>query len=129
MKDSGFQFVNPYLEELSFMANNEFNRENTELEIENKFSVEVAREKGDNRAKVGLTWEINQEKVAEPFTLKIKMASDFKWEDDIDYDIVENMLQVNAPALLLGYMRPIVASITNSSAFPTYNLPFINFTE
>lgn len=29
----------------------------------------------------------------------------------------------------MGYMRPIVAGLTNSSNFATYNLPFINFKE
>ena len=43
--------------------------------------------------------------------------------------MVNSMLNVNAPALLLGYMRPIVSSITNSSALPVYNIPFINFKE
>ena len=56
------------------------------------------------------------------------MASDFKWED-LDEKTVDSMLNLNAPALLLSYMRPIVANITNSSKFPTYNLPFINFKE
>lgn len=37
------------------------------------------------------------------------------------------MINTSAPAPLLGYMRPIVASITNSSKYPAYNLPFINF--
>lgn len=62
------------------------------------------------------------------FKLRIKVASDFKWED-LDEKTAESMLNLNAPALLLGYMRPIVANITNSSNFPAYNLPFINFKE
>lgn len=44
-------------------------------------------------------------------------------------EISEAMLKCNAPALLLSYMRPIVANITNVSKFPVYNLPFVNFQE
>ena len=32
-------------------------------------------------------------------------------------------------ALLSSYMRPVVANLTNSSAFPAYNLPFIKFSN
>ena len=68
------------------------------------------------------------QKEGAPFKLKIKVASDFKWEY-IEEERVNAMLKNNAPALLLSYMRPIVASITNSSNFPAYNLPFMNFKE
>ena len=50
-------------------------------------------------------------------------------QEDLSDERVESMLKMNAPALLLGYMRPIVAGLTNSSNFATYNLPFINFKE
>ena len=38
-------------------------------------------------------------------------------------------LNQNAPAVLLGYLRPIVAMITAASPFSAYNLPLINFRE
>lgn len=41
-------------------------------------------------------------------------------------ETVGECLNVNAPALLLSYMRPIVANITSSSIFPAYHLPFVN---
>lgn len=128
MKPSKFQFVNPYLEEVYFIENNNFDANETELEMQNSFNVQVKRNKDDNRAKVELTLETNIDNEKAPFKLRIKISSDFKWED-LDENTVEAMLKCNAPALLLGYMRPIVASITNSSKFPVYNLPFINFTE
>ena len=64
-----------------------------------------------------------------PFELEIKVASDFKWDDSLSDEKVEYMLNTNAPALLLSYMRPIVANITNASKIPAYNLPFINFVK
>ncbi len=82
----------------------------------------------ENRARVSLTLKVNAENKEAPFELEIKVVSDFKWED-MDENMVNSMLNVNAPALLLGYMRPIVSSITNSSALPVYNIPFINFKE
>ena len=128
MKPSNFQFVNPYLEELYFVENHNFDANQTEFEMQNSFNVQTKRSKDDNRAKVELTLEINMDNEKAPFKLRIKVSSDFKWEN-LDGKTLESLLKFNAQALLLGYMRPIVANITNSSKFPVYNLPFINFTE
>ena len=128
MKPSKFQFLNPYLEEVYFAANADFQSdvETKQVEMQNVFHVNIKRSKDANRANVELILESNLDNEEAPFKLRIKVASDFKWED-LNEDVVDSMLNLNAPALLLGYMRPIVASITNSSNFPAYNLPFYNF--
>lgn len=128
MSTSKFQFISPYLVELSFVVNPEFNVEDDEFEMKNSFFVNVKKMQNTNRAKVELTLEINMENEDAPFQLKIKVASDFIWEE-LDGEKVDSLLNMNAPALLLGYMRPIVANITNSSSFPVYNIPFINFKD
>lgn len=127
MKPSKFQFVNPYLKEINFVTNPDFNGED-EIEMQNSFNIHVKQSEDENRANVELELEINTHNEQAPFKLRITVASDFKW-DDLDDKTVDTMLNLNAPALLLGYMRPIVASVTNSSIFPAYNLPFINFKE
>lgn len=125
MRTSDFQFLNPYLKEISYVINREFQLYD-DFKMDNSFSVNIKR--NENMANVELLLETNLEKENAPFKLKIKVASDFKWEN-LDEKEVEMMLNVNAPALLLGYMRPIVANITNSSNLPAYNLPFINFMD
>lgn len=126
MQNSKFQFLNPYLTEVHFNINQDFHADDKELEMQNEFQVQIKKSKYENRANVGLILEMNKENNEAPFKLRIQVASDFKWTD-LDDETVESMLKLNAPALLLGYMRPIVASITNSSCFPVYNLPFVNF--
>lgn len=128
MKKSDFQFVNPYLEELTFRANAEFDGKNTDLEMNNVFNVQIDKGNTQNSAIVKLTLKTNMNKEDAPFKLEVCVASEFKW-NNMDEKTVNNMLNINAPALLLGYLRPIVASITNSSCFPVYNLPFVNFAE
>ena len=130
MRESKFQFLNPHLVEVYFTLNSDFNldREETEFEMNNSFSIHVKRNANANQANVELALDTNMEDKKAPFMLQIKVASDFKWED-LEESVVDSMLHLNAPALLLGYMRPIVAGITNSSGFPAYNLPFINFKE
>lgn len=130
MKPSNFQFTNPYLKEISFTINSDFdvNIVKTDIEIENAFNVNIEREENSNEANVELELQVNNENENVPFKLQIKVASHFKWKN-LDEETIVSMLKVNAPALLLGYMRPIVANITNASIFPAYNLPFMNFNE
>lgn len=129
MKASKFQFLNPYLEEVSFVTNFDYNVDvDKEIEMKNAFNIQVQRFQNENRANVQLTLDLNTENDSAPFKLKMKVASDFKWEE-LDEKTVDSMLNLNAPALLLSYMRPIVANITNSSNFPVYNLPFVNFKD
>lgn len=128
MKQSKFQFLSPYLEELNFSVNPDYDASDDEIEMHNSFSVQISRYEQESRANVALTLESNLEDEKAPFRLRIKVASDFKWED-LSEEKVQTMLELNAPALLLSYMRPIVANITNSSKLPAYNLPFINFKE
>lgn len=128
MRESKFQFRDPYLEELYFVEHEEFDIGEVNIEMKNSTNTQVTRSVNDNSAKVELTLEINIDNKEAPFELRIKFSSYFRWED-LDEKAVEDLLKYNAPALLLGYMRPIVAGITSSSRFPTYNLPFINFME
>lgn len=126
MKKSSFQFLNPYLTELQFRINPEFDGSSNNADIETAFRLHIKKSTEQNLANVELELNINMENKNTPFEIIGKVAADFKWED-LDDQAVEAMLHLNAPALLLGYMRPIVANITNSSAFPVYNLPFMDF--
>lgn len=128
MKKSKFQFLNPYLVECEYKMNEEFMREDEEIEMHNEFNVEVKRHKKQNRAIVELRLRTNYNQPEKPFQLGVAVASEFEWEE-MSEEMLEIFLNQNAPALLLGYMRPIVANITNSSKFAVYNLPFMNFAD
>ena len=53
----------------------------------------------------------------------------FLWDDVYDEETLQDLLSQNAPALLLGYARPIIANMTSVGPTSTYNLPFYNFTD
>ena len=61
-------------------------------------------------------------------TLLLKKA-EFRWPDSLNVEMVEKLLNQNAPSLLLGYLRPIISQITAASPYNAYNLPFIDFSE
>lgn len=127
MRQSKFQFVNPYLEELCFSENANYNIEK-EVALQNSFNVRIDRFENDDSAKVTLSLEIKNDNDDKPFSLSLRISSIFNWEG-LEEEEVKKMLNYNAPALLLSYMRPIVSSITNFSRFPAYNLPFFNFLD
>lgn len=126
MKKSNFQFLNPYLTELQFQTNPEFDRTCCSTDVETFFQLHIKRSTEQNLANVELELNANMEREQAPFKILARVAADFIW-DELDDRAVDAMLRLNAPALLLGYMRPIVANITNSSEFPVYNLPFMDF--
>lgn len=77
---------------------------------------------------VSLLFQLNHDVDDAPFDMYMKVASDFRW-GDIPEEKIDDLLQINAPALLMGYLRPIVANVTNFSEYPSYNIPFVDFTE
>lgn len=127
MKKSDFQYKAPYLNDLRFTTNPSFDKDR--FQMKNSFDVQVKMADGKKEAVVTLTLETNKDDDNAPFVLFISVESLFAWTEEYDDDDLNALLRINAPALLLGYMRPIVANITNSSQFPTYNIPFINFTK
>lgn len=130
MKRSNFQFLNPYVTNSSFTLNPDFEPEKYDdgFEMQNNFGIEIKKDENENKANVTLSLTINEGDMEAPFQLQISVASVFTWEQ-IKEERINSMLNVNAPALLLGYIRPIVAFITNSSGLPPYNIPFVNFNE
>ena len=85
---------------------------------------------GKSEALVELTLQINkyEEEILKDavFYVDVTMQSNFKWENSIEEDLLGSLLEKNAVALLLSYIRPIVANLTNSSPISAYNIPYIN---
>ena len=57
------------------------------------------------------------------------MGSKFTWIDDVPDKMINELLHVNAPVLLTGYIRPIISPNYLLQGFPTFYLPFIDFTN
>lgn len=125
MKESSFKYSDPFLTRIHFEA-----KEGQEVvSMTNCFTVNVYREEHSTKATVTLGLVVGEEENA-PFLLEAEVAADFSWgEEDFDEEQTETLLTKNAPALLLSYLRPIVASVTNVSPFPVYNLPFVDLRE
>jgi len=130
MKNSSFQFKAPVLSHLEFVLNSEFNREE-KSHYKNEFQIGYNKNDNGYEAIVELSITIGAapESQNQPYTVKMVIGSVFRWNDDYSAELIESLLTINAPALLVSYARPIVASITNSSGCGSYNIPFIDFTD
>lgn len=130
MNTSNFQFTDPSLIYIRFIENTGFNVENEgEIPIETKIKLKNNK-LSDNEYIVNAVVTIGKEDSTCPFYIETEISAKFKWEEAIADKTQEKLfLKQNAPALLISYLRPIVAMITNASHYPAYNLPFINFAE
>lgn len=130
MRKSGFQFKNPILTELEFGVNEEYiKKSNCEQQININMEVHVKRQKDVNNAEVSLTFNLGDKDKENPFYIIATEKADFRWDDDVKEEIVEQLLNQNAPSLLLSYLRPVIVQITSASPYDTFNIPFVNFTN
>lgn len=126
MKESCFQFSDPYLIFLEYKDNINFDPNKLE-DIKINFNNQTEKFSENKKATVTLNLEIGDNET-NPFHINISMSSLFSWNDDFEEEIIKDFLEKNAIALLISYIRPIVASLTSSSRFPTFNLPFMDLT-
>lgn len=130
--ESVFQFSNPMLLKLDFSVNQDFeNNEEEKISLSLKLETQVAQENEDNNeAFVVLCVTVGEKTNEFPFYVYAEEAASFRWEKEAySEEALERLLKQNAPALLLSYLRPIIANITNSSPYTAYDIPFMNFKE
>ena len=128
--ESNFQFKSPYLVQMDYKTNEDFekSKEAFDIAMPCKLNNEVAMSEDGLAAKVTLTISVGNNE--SPFVANVSMESEFRWESDAFSDeALEGLLKNNASALLLSYARPIIANITNASKYPAFNIPFIDLTK
>ena len=138
MKVSEFQYANPHLTEMVFMENPNFVMNKEEVEMVRSITSNIKKLEG-NHAMISVSLTLGDHEDHEdfedfendqPFWLKCTVEAEFEWSEKIQNGgEINALLEKNAQFLLIGYLRPIVANITNVSKFPAYNLPFINLNE
>jgi preprotein translocase subunit SecB len=129
MEQSKFSFRNPWLTKLEYIVNESFLPQNdgtSDIPCSIRHQLDIVDD--ESIANIEITLEVGDNSDKYPFYVLISFESDFKWDtDSFSEDTLKELLNKNAPALLLSYARPIVAMITNSSKYPVFNLPFVDF--
>ena len=128
MKESFFRLKSQSTEEIIFKKNNDFKDKKIKLEFSHKLEVKNISETASN---VKLIFNIFTEKKLResPFFVSITQSGVFEYPKDINKKTLENLLNINAPAALLSYIRGIISQITAFSGYPALIIPLINFNE
>lgn len=132
MKPSSFRFTKPVLTNLNYEFNEQFSPEHLEPEeISTSTRVSVKRlEEPESSAFVSLTIDLPAEKDNSfPFFISATMSARFEWDDTVTQETLEALLTKNAPALLLGYLRPWIAQVTGAGPMSAVHIPFMDFSQ
>ena len=122
LKESKFKFEKPILKRFSFNENEAFEKKE-ELKIEIELENKIERKEKTGGVSVILK-TVNSNEI--PFFIEIEMYSKFIWEEELTKEEIINALEINAPSLLISYIRPLVALVTGSSKYPAWNIPFLD---
>ncbi len=128
---SPFQFTAPLLTESHFVVH----REKRDKDVVNIHLHRNIMKSDTNplQALVEVKLQLNkiEDKEIEDscFVAEVTMQSAFSWPEELTEQQVKNLLEINAPALLISYIRPIIVQLTSASPMPVYNLPFLNLND
>ena len=97
-------------------------------------SKEMSVGNSDNEVIVCLTLRINCDEQNNfhdnaPFGIEVAYAAQFTWDNEVEEKQKQTFLAINAPTLLLSYIRPIVTQLTACSPYPEYHVPFIDMNQ
>lgn len=133
VKESAFQFTNPLLMDLNFSVNRAYTGspdvDDIDIPIEMKALKPDASECKDRTAFVVLVVTVGKKSEKYPYFISVEMGANFRWDESVTTEMAESLLSRNAPALLLGYIRPYIAQVTEASPVGAVHVPFMNFNQ
>lgn len=134
---SNFQFQEPRLVESIFIENPNYKGKFQEINTLNlglRYSISAPKKvnKNNDMESMAQLTVMSSEKMNlddnTPCYLRVTMRAKFKWNSkDFSEETAKQLMQVNAPSLLLSYIRPNVVNLTENSDIPTQHIPFVNF--
>ena len=131
MKESSLQFSNPRIEGVIFKIKEYIQDFEDDIPIDIQINVEKAEQECLALVRLNIiVGELNDEEKELKHSLYFNgvCSAKFRWKKDINNNI-DDMLRINGGAVLLSYIRPILASLTMQAGMKPLHLPFINFKE
>lgn len=131
-EQKSFRFSNPQLSGVMMkVLNRDISDNPSEIIKQVKISSHITNQQ-ELHAQVSLTVE-NFDDVADlddkSYVFTVTYTSEFSWSEDVGEKNVESFLTINAPALLLSYVRNTVSNLTSSARVERLDLPFYDFTS
>lgn len=130
-KMSKFQFARPMLTKLEYGPGTG-DPSHRPIQIDLHF-LRAMQQLSENSAVVELTLQINKTEDTvhkdAVYWMEVRYGAVFNWEEGCCEDEVNRFLRINAPALLLAYIRTTVAQVTAESPYGVYHVPFLDMTQ
>ena len=126
------QFIGYKIEKINFKSNNEYLDSDQPLGLEVDFDADISVISEENAAGVSLECIVNKEYLTsnKPFYLRIVILGSFTYETNMDGKELENLLTINALAIIFPYLRAAISTITvNCGGIPPIVLPTFNIAE
>lgn len=126
MEQSKIQFDIPILRKFEFAENSFIPQTNDfmlGIKIENKYK----KDEKLNKAQVILSVDIGEKSDKSPYYIGVEYSANFVWENGIPN--IDDYLNINAPALLYGYVRTLVSIVLSNTKFMRIDLPFMDFSK
>lgn len=126
MEQSKIQFDIPILRKFEFIENDFVTQTNDfmlGIKIENKYK----KDEKLYRAQVVLNVDIGEKSRKSPYYIGVEYSANFIWENEISN--IDDYLNINAPALLYGYVRTLVSIVLSNTKFMRIDLPFMDFSK
>jgi len=129
MRKSSFQMNDPVLLNVVFKVNNDFEASDSVLNLVISDAKDISYH-AENVANVSYSVRVFDENFESgaPFFIEVSYSAVFSWSD-LEADEVETLLNHNAPAILLGYVRPLIAHLSSNAGFPPLHLPLLNLQD
>ena len=135
LRESNFQLVGkPKLNCIDYQTNRDFNfAQGVQLELNNEVAITKNSAEGSNEAIVLLKARIFAGKPLDevPFQFNMEIEGFFKWTEELatNAELLDTMLNQNAPAIIYSYLRPLITLITVEADMPPLVIPLMNFRD
>lgn len=134
MKESQFQILgSPRIVESYFKLNRNYTSDN-EVHISLNASVSSNIDpESEGLAAVELRVDIfkDEEFLEVPFKITVIAEGLFTWSEELseNEEVLKRLLNQNAPAILYGYIRQEIRTMTMNASIPTLDIPVMDFTS
>jgi len=126
MKESSFRFINYRVAKINVNIDDDFGKEPEGLNpnIQTSFGI---NEENPRLAEIVLNISISSE--FELFQFDVQVKGIFEANPEMPEEMFEKMCEVNAPAILLPYVRSIITNYTALCNIKPIILPLFNLTK
>jgi Preprotein translocase subunit SecB len=128
---AAIKFIGYKVSKVIFEINENFGIQDDAVEMNYEFDINVAFDKEEQMAVVGLKCIINREyeKSNKPFFINLELQGLFYYDSNLEDSQLQGLLNTNAVAIVFPYLRSLISTITVNCGIPPVIIPTMNLVE